>query len=161
MRISPGVPGLLPREVQPGGLSISGAFIPAGTDIGVPHYAIHHNEAYYPDSWAYKPERWIVDARFGVSEEDVARAQSAFAPFSIGPRGCVGKALAMKEIMIVVGRLVWGYEMRICEGSRVGEGAAGMGWGRERRGELQMRDMFVGKAEGPFVEFKSRGRDVI
>lgn len=30
---------------------------------------------------------------------------------------------------------------------------------RERRGELQMRDMFVGKAEGPFVEFKSRGRD--
>ncbi|KAL2048039.1 hypothetical protein ABVK25_011076 [Lepraria finkii] len=108
MRISPGVPGLLPREVQPPGLSINNIHIPTGTDVGVPHYAIHHNEAYYPDSWSYRPERWIVDATTGVSEEDVVRAQSAFCPFSIGPRGCVGKALAMKEIMVVVGRLVWG-----------------------------------------------------
>lgn len=86
----------------------------------------------------------------------MARAQSAYAPFSIGPRGCVGKALAMKEIMIVVGRLVWGYEMRIQEGTRKGEGEMGKGWGRERRGELQMRDLFVAKAEGPMVEFKAR-----
>lgn len=91
-----------------------------------------------------------------MTEEDVARAQSAFAPFSTGPRGCVGKALAMKEIMIVVGRLVWGYEMRVTAGSLKGEGGVGKGWGRQRAGELQMRDLFVGKAEGPMVEFRVR-----
>ena len=156
MRISPGVPGLLPREVQPGGLWISGTYFPPGTDIGVPHYAIHHNEAYYPDSFAYKPERWIIDEKTGVSEESVALAQSAFCPFSIGPRGCVGRALAMKEIMVVVARLIWLFEMRIPEGSTIGEGKESLGWGRRRSGELQMRDMFVGKAEGPLVGFRPR-----
>ncbi len=89
----------------------------------------------------------------------MARAHSAFAPFSIGPRGCVDKALAMKEIMVVVGRLVWGYEMRLVEGSVKGEGSVGKGWGRQRAGELQMRDLFVGKAEGPMMEFRSRRLD--
>ncbi|CAF9939407.1 hypothetical protein IMSHALPRED_001332 [Imshaugia aleurites] len=159
MRMSPGVPGLLPREVQPGGLSISGTHFPPGTDMGVPHYAIHHNEAYYPDSFAYKPERWIADDKAGWSVECVALAQSAFCPFSIGPRGCVGKALAMKEIMIVVARLIWLFEMRISEGTRMGEGSEPLGRGRTRSGEFQMRDMFVGKAEGPLVEFRARRTD--
>ena len=158
MRISPGVPGLLPREVQPGGLSISGTYFPPGTDMGVPHYAIHHNEAYFPDSFAYKPERWIADPENGISAESVALAQSAFCPFSIGPRGCVGRALAMKEIMTVVARLVWLYEMRISEGSSLGEGKEALGEGRRRKGELQMRDLFVGKADGPMVEFRKRER---
>lgn len=161
MRISPGVPGLLPREVQPGGLSISGAYFPSGTDIGVPHYAIHHNEEYFPDSFEYKPERWLVDEDAGVSADSVEVAQSAFCPFSIGPRGCVGKALAMKEIMVVVGRLIWLFEMRIAEGTRVGEGTDSAAPGRKRKGELQMKDMFVGKAQGPLVQFRLRpGREI-
>ena len=127
--------------------------------MGVPHYAIHHNEAYYPDSFAYKPERWIADDKAGWSVECVALAQSAFCPFSIGPRGCVGKALAMKEIMIVVARLIWLFEMRISEGTRMGEGSEPLGRGRTRSGEFQMRDMFVGKAEGPLVEFRARRTD--
>ncbi|KAL8843183.1 MAG: hypothetical protein Q9176_002136 [Flavoplaca citrina] len=159
MRISPGVPGLLPREVQAGGIVINDSYVPPGTDIGVPHYAIHHNESYFAQSWEYKPERWITDANTGVTKEDTERARSAFAPFSIGPRGCVGKALAMKEIMIVVGRLVWGYEMRLVEGSSNKQGGIGQGWGRHRPGELQMRDLFVGKAEGPVVEFRARTLD--
>lgn len=159
MRISPVVPSLLPREVQSGGIIINGTYIPSGTDIGVPHYAIHHNEDYFTGSWEYKPERWILDPQSGVTTEDVARARSAFAPFSLGPRGCAGKALAMKEIMIVVGRLVWGYEMRLVEGGSKGQGGIGKGWARDRPGELQMRDLFVGKAEGLLVEFRRRGSD--
>lgn len=91
-----------------------------------------------------------------MSAESVALAQSAYCPFSIGPRGCTGKGLAMKEILIVVARLFWLYEMRIDEGSTMGEGAENMGEGRTRKNELQMRDLFVGKAEGPMVRFRRR-----
>ena len=63
----------------------------------------------------------------------------------------------MKEIMVVVARLIWLFEMRISAGTaRVAEGKESLGWGRRRSGELQMRDMFVGKAEGPLVEFRPR-----
>lgn len=121
--------------------------------MGVPHYAIHHNKAYFPDSHAYKPERWIVDPDNGVSKESVAIAQSAYCSFSIGPRGCVVRGLAMMEIMIVVARLVWLYDMRIAEGTDVGEGKKWLGEGRTGKGELQMRDLFVGQAEGRWLSF--------
>ena len=56
----------------------------------VPHYVIHHNEASY--------------------EESVALAHSAFCPLSIDPRGCVGRGLAMKEMIVVVARLSYLWE---------------------------------------------------
>ena len=59
MRLSPSIGSLLPREVLPGGIIIDDEWFPPGIDIGVPHYTLHHNEAYFPDSFAYKPERWL------------------------------------------------------------------------------------------------------
>ena len=156
MRISPGVPGILPREVLSGGVEIHGHWFPPGIDMGVPHYAIHHNEAYYPNSFAYRPERWIVDDDQGFPIESVTTAQSAFCPFSIGPRGCVGKGLAMKELMITLARLVYVFDMRLVEGSTLGEGSPSLGYGRHRKDELQMLDRFVSKADGPLVEFRMR-----
>jgi cytochrome P450 len=163
MRMSPGVPGLLPREVLSNGVTIAGEWFAPGTDLGVSHYAVHHNEELYPESFTYRPERWIVgcssDSADGhvTSAEEVARAESGFCPFSIGQRGCVGKALAMKELMITIGRLVWLYDMRLALGQEhVGEGVSGGGLGRERSNEFQMRDMFVSKTDGPVVQFRQR-----
>ncbi|KAF2867688.1 cytochrome P450 [Massariosphaeria phaeospora] len=163
MRMSPGVPGLLPREVLDNGVSISGQYFAPGTDLGVPHYAVHHNEALYPDSFAYRPERWIVGCPSDspntpvTSADEVAKAESGFCPFSLGQRGCVGKALAMKELMVTIARLVWLYDMRLTPGQeRVGGGTRGGGIGREREDELQMRDMFVAKTEGPMIQFRQR-----
>lgn len=94
----------------------------------------------------------------GSSADSVVLARSAYCPFSIGPRGCVGRGLAVKELMIIVARVVWLYDMRTEPGTALGEGSPGMGAGRERVGEFQMRDMFVGKGDGPMVEFKRVGR---
>ncbi|KAK8068775.1 cytochrome P450 monooxygenase apf7 [Apiospora phragmitis] len=56
MRMSPSVSGLLPCQVRaPLSVDIAGRAFPPGTDLGVAHYAIHHNEELYPDSFAYLP----------------------------------------------------------------------------------------------------------
>ena len=157
MCMSLGVPGLLPREVLEGGLVAEKTFFPSGTDVGVPHYAIHHNEDYYPDSFAYKPERWIVEGK--TSAADVARAQPTFCPFSSGPRGCVGKAMAMKELMLIIARVVWLYEMRLAPGDHRGGGRDAK-LGRHRVREFQMRDMFVSKTDGPIVQYHRRPHGV-
>ena len=91
MRLSPSVGGVLPRLVLPGGVEIDGQQLPEGTVVGVPHYAIHHNSEYYPQPFEYKPERWIADSEPNVTAGSVSFGQSAFCPFSIGPRGCIGK----------------------------------------------------------------------
>ncbi len=159
MRMSPSMPGILPREALAPGVSIGGHFFKEGIELGVPHYAIHHNDEYYPDSFSYRPERWIMERINGETEEEAHRrvklAQSAFCPFSLGPRGCVGKTLAMKEIMITIARIVWLYDMRLTPGEEH-RGVAAKCHGANMGNELHMIDMFVSKTDGPMVQFRER-----
>ena len=157
MRLSPPVPGLLPREVLPGGLVLSDlpSSLPSGIDVGVPTYALHHDARYFPDPFTYMPERWLV--KDGVhSAEDVQKARSAFCPFGVGRTSCVGKSLAYAEMELTLARVIWMYEMRLEPGDSRGSGWKGRGWGRERTTEFQLWDKFVSTSEGPRVEFKKR-----
>ncbi|WPH01613.1 Hypothetical protein R9X50_00446100 [Acrodontium crateriforme] len=158
MRLSPSVGGVLPRQVLPGGMEIAGHQIPAGTVVGVPHYTIHHNETYYPNPFAYQPERWIADATTNVSASAVSTAQSAFCPFSIGPRGCIGKGMAYLELTTSLARAVFLYDMRLQPGSHLGEGnPSSLEYGRQRPMEFQLMDSFTSMKDGPLIEFKTRG----
>lgn len=166
MRMSPPVPGLLDRLVLPGGATIDGHQIPTGTTVGVPIYAVHHNEAYYPDSFSYIPERWLsgtessATAGFLITPTSVEVAKSAFHAFSSGPRGCVGKNMAYAEMFTAVARVMFLFDIRLQKGDRSGEGGGGVGWakgkGRQRKGEYQLRDWLISDREGPNVQFRRR-----
>lgn len=135
MRLSPPVGGILPREILPGGLEIDGIFFPEGTVVGVPHYALHHNPSYFPSPFTFNPSRWISDeSSSSTTAEAVRTAHSAFCPFSIGPRGCIGKEIAYLELMTTLARVLWLFEMRLTRGSHVGEGSEGGVHGRTRSG---------------------------
>jgi len=165
MRLSPSVGGLLPREVLPGGLDVDGHFIPEGTVIGVPHYTIHHNPDIYTAPFSFVPERWIPGSSFGsgagarlVSDDDVKTAQSGFCPFSIGPRGCIGKGLAYVEMTTTIARTLWLYDIRKAPGLDPGEGGKpGAAYGRHRTTEFQLIDTFTSMKNGPMVQFRRRG----
>jgi cytochrome P450 len=160
MRMSPSVGGILPREVLTGGMTVDGHKLPAGTVIGTPHYTIHHNESYYPSAYSYVPERWIAGEMNSLTgrpttEDEVALASSAFCPFSVGPRGCIGKGLAYVEMMTTLARTVYLYDLRKAIGVvDPGEGRPGRGWGRHREGEFQLVDTFTSAKNGPMVEFR-------
>ena len=38
-------------------------------------------------------------------------------PFSVGPRNCIGRNLAMAEMRVLLARLMWGFEMVLDERS--------------------------------------------
>jgi cytochrome P450 len=71
---------------------LHGTALPAGTDVFLSPYFIHRHRRY----WGEDPERFDP-ARF---EESVhaARHRFAYIPFGVGPRHCIGEALAMYEI---------------------------------------------------------------
>ncbi|TPX17857.1 uncharacterized protein E0L32_002958 [Thyridium curvatum] len=160
MRMSPPVGAILPRQTLDGGLDVLGRHVPAGVGVGCPIYALHHNARYVEDPFAYRPERWIPSGGQGgaATEDSLRDLHSVFNPFSIGPRGCIGKPMAYMELTIGVARLVFGYDMQLAPGDlgRVGEGDPSLGKGRERAGEFQMRDIFVSKIDGPYVSFRPR-----
>ena len=155
LRQSPPVAAHIPREVLPGGAVIDGTFYPAGTVVGVSTYALHHNEEYFPSPFTFSPERWIVDPAAGVTAESVALAQSAFCPFSVGSRGCIGKNLAYMELSLAVARMVWLYDMK--ESGRVDfmkEVKASAGWDKRMEDEYPIKDCWVAQKNGPMVQFK-------
>ena len=155
MRLSPAIGALLPREILPGGLTVDGEHFPAGVDIGVPSYSIHHNEAYYPDPFSFKPERWLLPDN-GPPSPALALARSAFCAFGAGRTSCVGKYLAYQEMAIALARMLWLFDIRLAPGSTLGEGHVGLGKNRMRKDEFQLYDKFVSTHEGPLVQFKPR-----
>ncbi len=156
LRMSPPVPSELNREVLPGGIKIEGNMIPGGINVGTPLYSLHHNELAFPDPFLFRPERWIVSD--SNSAAAVAAAEQSFAPFSAGPRACVGKNLAYLELMVTMGTLLYRADARVSAngGGEVGQGAPGLMWGRRHEGQFQIKDMFIAKEDGPVVQFKRR-----
>jgi cytochrome P450 len=152
LRLAPPVPTILPRTAMAGGMVIDGELIPEGVNVGTGCWSIHHNPAYYPDPYAFKPERWIADIDEGVTSESVKLAKDAFCAFSIGPRGCIGKNMAYLELQVAIGRLVFQYDM--VSQSKKGEGNGSVL--RERKDEFQVYDHFICYKEGPEVEFTPR-----
>jgi cytochrome P450 len=170
LRLAPPVPTHLPRQIIPNeGLEIDGACIPSGTIVGVPAYAIHHDETYYPDPWSFRPERWIVahhdSAEDGENDSDVdpllrrpeqvQAARDAFAPFSLGSRGCVGKSLAYLELCICLARVLYLYDIRRADGTEEVTIRRGTD---VRKDEFQLKDCFLAERVGPMIEFRRWNR---
>jgi cytochrome P450 len=163
MRMSPPVGGGLPRCVLPGGQRIDGYEVPAGVDVCVPHYAIHHNEAYFPQPFTYMPARWMSPVANESSEVirnpfsgKLEEAHGAFCPFSVGPRGCIGKGMAYVELTLSLARVLFEFDLRLAPGTSVGEGRPDLELGRRREEEFQLRDTFTSLKDGPMVQLRRR-----
>ncbi|XXH01379.1 hypothetical protein Hte_007739 [Hypoxylon texense] len=158
LRLSPPVPGILWREAsrddteKHGPLIIDGHVISPGTQVGVSTYAVHHNEEYFPEPFAFRPERWLAD-------ETPGRPLQAFVPFSIGSRSCPGKSMAYLEISLTVARILWYFDFEKCSGSLgdVGGGEPGRPGPRGRADEFQLHDIFASTHAGPVLSFRPQG----
>ncbi len=83
------------REVLPGGLRIKDEIIPAGTIIGGAVFAVHHKPEIYPDTFRFRPERWIMGN--GVTNDGVTACEGAAFTFDYGVHACPGENLARMQ----------------------------------------------------------------
>eukprot|EP00117_Sycon_ciliatum_P001394 scpid44196/ scgid7075/ Leukotriene-B4 omega-hydroxylase 3; Cyp4f-14; Cytochrome P450 4F14; Cytochrome P450-LTB-omega; Leukotriene-B4 20-monooxygenase 3 len=85
---------------------IGGYFIPANSIATVDIFSLHHNPSVYPDPYTFDPSRF--------SEENAAgRHPHALAPFSAGPRNCIGQALAMNELRMTVASVLVRFDLAV------------------------------------------------
>ncbi|KAK2608925.1 hypothetical protein QQS21_002501 [Conoideocrella luteorostrata] len=154
LRMSPPNGAALTRELLTEGINVAGNHIPAGFNVAVPLYAIHHDPRYYSEPFTYCPERWLEDDGTG----SIKRARSVFCPFSMGMRGCLGRGLAYHEIMTTLATVLCYGDFQFAEGElgKVGRGSAGAEHGRHRENEYQLRDHITGQKNGPWLQFTRR-----
>lgn len=148
LRMSPPAGSSLFREVLPGGATVDGHRFPPGVEIGVPIYGIHHNAAYYPQPFEYRPERWL-NGECGNSTESVEEAHAAFCPFSIGTRSCVGKSMAMVELSLAVAFAMFSFDLKVAD-----ERQTLKGFGHQ--GEFPTEDHITGSKYGPLIQWRPR-----
>ncbi|KUL82310.1 hypothetical protein ZTR_09714 [Talaromyces verruculosus] len=107
LRIHPAIAIVLPRCVPQGGAVISGKFLPANTEVGINAWVAHRNEKIFPESTAFKPERWLGQNR------DVSRMDSYFASFGFGSRTCIGRHISFLEMSKLIPQLIRNYDFEL------------------------------------------------
>ncbi|KAK4054435.1 hypothetical protein OIV83_000929 [Microbotryomycetes sp. JL201] len=97
-----GLPRLMTQDTE-----VCGQFFKAGTVLSVPSYTIHHLEEVWGDPMEYRPERWL--------EEGNKDLEKALNVFSYGPRSCVGRNVAMMELLLFISTLVYRYDFKLVD----------------------------------------------
>lgn len=135
-------------------MMVDGEFIPAGCDVGTPIYSIQHSTEYFTKPFTFSPERWMV-GEGDTTQASIALSSSAYVPFSSGPRGCVGKGMALTEMMLTMAMVLWRLDFKIAEGDTSG-GNPKAEWGRHRIAEFQLKDHVTAARDGPLLRFRER-----
>jgi len=78
--------------------------IPVGMVVSVPVERIHYDPKYYPNPEKFDPERFSA-------ANNSNRNQSAYLPFGIGPRNCIGMRLAIVELKVALSYLIFNFQL--------------------------------------------------
>ena len=100
-------------------------------------YSMHHNEHVFPDSFSYRPERWLGNPKGPSGEKNLYRYMTAFGK---GTRICVGMYLAYAEIFIAIATLFRSFEFTLSKTDKSAVECFRAGLGpRTRPGTLGVR----------------------
>lgn len=77
LRLHPAIPSGFPRVTPPEGIMIGDVFIPGGTTVVLPVYAIQRDDANYERPEEFIPERWY-------SKPELIKNSDAFLTWNIG-----------------------------------------------------------------------------
>lgn len=84
-------------------IDLAGYQVEPGTILAGCIYLLHHREDLYPNPHEFRPERFL-ERQYSAFE---------FMPFGAGARRCIGYALAMYELKIVLGNLLTHYDLAL------------------------------------------------
>ena len=126
-------------------------------DSGI--YAIHHNPEYFPEPYEFRPERWLgrrVEST-AAATEDGKKSHSGLMTFSLGPRGCLGRSMAYKQLNLVIARTLFAYDFCFAQAplGRIGGGDA-KNQLRHHPDEFQLFSHITSYCDGPWLQFRRR-----
>jgi cytochrome P450 len=81
-------------------------FLPKGTLAFIPLILMHRNANVYERPDSFVPSRW---------DEPTAKMKDSFNPYSAGKQNCIGQSLANAEIMNIVSRVCYEYELKLID----------------------------------------------
>ncbi|RDL42235.1 uncharacterized protein BP5553_02214 [Venustampulla echinocandica] len=115
LRLSYGIVQRSPRVSPEIGFQYKDIHIPPGFPVSMDNWHMHHNETVFPDSYTYKPERWLGNPKGPDGVKNLSRYMVAFGR---GNRMCLGMPMAYCEIYIALASLFRRFEFQLFETGR-------------------------------------------
>ncbi|KIW21621.1 hypothetical protein PV08_02201 [Exophiala spinifera] len=113
LRCHPAAGLTLERIVPAGGVTICGAFIPAGTIVGCNAWTVHRDGLFGERTDLYRPQRWI-----DASTEQKRIMDNTIFTFGAGSRTCIGKNISLLEMYKLVPALLLRFELELADPSK-------------------------------------------
>jgi cytochrome P450 len=102
LRLYPPASALVTRRTTQD-VQVAGWRIPRRTLVFIVPWVAHHDERWFPEPEAFKPERFTAAAE--------PPPRGAWMPFGTGPRVCIGQHFAMLEMTLVAAMLLQRYTL--------------------------------------------------
>ncbi|KAI8627130.1 cytochrome P450 [Xylariaceae sp. FL1651] len=142
LRLSPLGGASFWREVEAGGAQIGGRFFYEGTLVGVGIYAIHHHADFWEEPFAFKPQWWL--------KKSIIESKLPYSPFGHGPRSCIGKPLAINQLVLTFAPIFWEFDFRTASSTEAGDD------NEIRNVEYVLKEHISGHGAGPLLCFRAR-----
>ncbi|KAM6157324.1 cytochrome P450 3A14-like [Erethizon dorsatum] len=91
---------------------INGVFIPKGTVVMVPSFALHRDSKYWPEPDEFHPERFSKKNKENIDPY-------IYMPFGNGPRNCIGMRFALMNIKLALIRVLQNFSFHPCKETQV------------------------------------------
>jgi cytochrome P450 len=114
LRLNPALALPLERVVPAAGLQIGDVFLPPGTIVGINPWVLQRDKRIFgEDAEQWKPERWL-----SYDAEKAKYMDHHILSFGAGKRTCLGRNIAMLELLKVVPALLLRYDMKLAHPKR-------------------------------------------
>ncbi|KAG8795407.1 hypothetical protein FRC12_014891 [Ceratobasidium sp. 428] len=105
-RLHPPICQGLPRIVPPGKtIVVAGEVFRPGSVVSVPIHTTNRSSLFGPDADKFRPERWLEDKASVMNKYSV--------PFSIGSRACIGRNVAMMNLLVTISTIFRRYDVEL------------------------------------------------
>lgn len=107
LRLYPPVPLYLVRRCSVDTIAC-GQFLPAGVNVMVTPWLIHHDPDLWPEPDLFRPDRFS-------QENSECYRNGAYIPFGLGPRVCIGQRIAFLGVKSALVRLLRDFKLTLCD----------------------------------------------
>ncbi|XP_027269458.1 cytochrome P450 3A31 [Cricetulus griseus] len=91
------------RDVQ-----MDGVFVPKGSIVMVPVFALHYDPQYWPEPEEFRPERFSKENKGSIDPY-------VFMPFGNGPRNCIGMRFALMNMKLALTKVLQNFSFQPCK----------------------------------------------
>ncbi|XP_040859075.1 cytochrome P450 3A6-like isoform X2 [Ochotona curzoniae] len=91
---------------------INGVFIPKGTVVVIPVYALHYDPKLWPEPYEFCPERFNKKNKDNINPY-------IYLPFGAGPRNCIGMRFGLMNMKLALVRLMQNFSFKPCKETQI------------------------------------------